>query len=184
MTLVLIGVNVAVYFVLGPALWGEDWILRLGLIPGDWGFEPWRLVTSGFAHFGVAHLIFNMFALFQFGTVVETLLGRLRFALVYGLSLLGGGLMILALGKPYSIHAGASGAIFGVLAAFVVLSLLLKRPAYDVMVLGGLWLMLGFVIEGLSWEGHLGGAIVGAVSALIIVRIGDPTRRRSRPRSR
>lgn len=182
-TFVLIGVNVAV-FLLGPMVWGRGWVEHLGLIPGEADSEIWRLVTYGFAHFGVAHLALNMFALFQFGMVVETLLGRLRFALVYGLSLLGGGLMILALGEPRSLHAGASGAIFGVLAAFVVLSLLLKRPAYNVMVLGGLWLAFGFFIPGLSWEGHLGGAIVGALSALVIVRLGKSGPRRSGSRSR
>ncbi|MBN2176294.1 MAG: rhomboid family intramembrane serine protease [Demequinaceae bacterium] len=181
-TYTLIGLNLAVYF-LGPALWGEYWTGRLSLVPAlGLDYEPWRLVTSGFVHFGFAHLLLNMFALFQFGTVVETLLGRLRFGLVYGLSLLGGGLTVLALGQPYSQHGGASGAIFGVLAAFVVLSIALKRPAYDIMVLGGLWLALGFVIEGVSWEGHLGGAVVGAVSALVIVRLGQRSRARGRRR--
>ncbi len=182
-TFILIGLNVAV-FVLGYAVGEQGWVNQLGLIPGEVGSEPWRLVTSGFAHFSLTHIALNMFALFQFGMVVESLLGRLRFALVYGLSLLGGGGMIVALGAPHSLHAGASGAIFGILAAFVVLSLVLKHPAVDVMVLGGLWLVLGFFIPGLSWEGHLGGAITGAASAFIIVRLENLKQRRSGARRR
>jgi membrane associated rhomboid family serine protease len=175
----LIGLNVAIFLV-GSAVGEEGWVYRLGLNPSTVGSEPWKLFTSGFAHFDVAHIGLNMLALFQFGFVVEALLGHLRFAILYVASLLGGSLMIAMIGKPHTLHAGASGAIFGVLAAFVVLSLNLKRPAYDVMAMGGLWLVLGFVVPGMSWEGHLGGAITGAVVALVFVWLGEAARRRSR----
>lgn len=169
-TLTLVGLNVAV-FLLGPVIWGEDWSVRLGLSPDYWQEEPWRIVTSGFAHFGVVHLLFNMVALYQFGMVVETLLGWWRYLTVYGLSLLGGGAVIIALGDPRTVHAGASGAIFGILAAFIVLSMALKRPAYDLMVLAGLWIAFGFFVEWLSWEGHLGGAVAGSLTTLLFVHL-------------
>jgi membrane associated rhomboid family serine protease len=178
-TFSLIGLNVAI-FLAGTVLGEEGWVYRLGLNPSTVGSEPWKLLTSGFAHFDVAHIGLNMFALLQFGLVVEALLGHLRFAILYVVSLLGGSLMIAMIGKPHTLHAGASGAIFGVLAAFVVLSLLLKRPAYDVMTMGGLWLVLGFVVPGLSWEGHLGGTITGAVTAFALVWLGEIARRRSK----
>lgn len=173
----LIGLGIAV-FIVGRIVWGEDWPWRLGLNSDLWQGEPWRIVTSGFAHFGVVHLLVTMVVLFRFGIVVEALLGWWRYLTVYVFSLLGSGAMLIVLGDPHTTHAGASGAVYGVLAAYFVLSRARKkREARDLMVLAGLWIAMGFFIDWLSWEGHLGGAIAGVLATLILVRLGG--RRRS-----
>ena len=180
-TLTIIAINVAVYIVASIA-WGPDWAFRLALYHGDASTHPWRIITSAFAHFGLLHIGFNMIALFQFGRVVEMVLGRARFVILYGLSLLGGSAAVLALAPANSASAGASGAIFGVLAAYVTIGLILHLHVQDTLAMGGLWLAAGFFIPGLSWEAHLGGAAVGAVTALIVVRLAQARRVRSASR--
>jgi len=178
-TITLIGLNVAT-FLIAAAAWGSEWPYRLGLTSENWEGDPWRILTSGFAHFGILHLLINMVVLMQFGGIMEVILGRSRFLVLYGLSLLGGSAAVILLSDPYSIHAGASGAIFGVVAGYAVVTVALKRPAYDLMVLAGLWIVMGFFIEGFSWQGHLGGAATGALVTLVLVRFGKrrPTVRR------
>ena len=79
---------------------------------GEW----WRLVTAGFLHFGVFHIAMNMLLLFQLGQLLETGIGRTRFALLYAASLFGGSFGALLL-SPNALTGGASGAVFGLMAA-------------------------------------------------------------------
>jgi membrane associated rhomboid family serine protease len=178
-TITLIGLNVATY-VVAASVWGGEWVYRLGLTSENWDEEPWRIVTSGFAHVGILHLLINMFVLMQFGGVMEIVLGWWRFLVLYALSLAGGSAMVILLGDAFTTHVGASGAIFGVVAGYAVMTVALKRPAYDLMILAGLWIALGFFVEGFSWQGHLGGAIVGALVTFVLIKSGKrrPTIRR------
>jgi membrane associated rhomboid family serine protease len=187
LTYTLIGLNVAIYL-LAPVLIGSNWAYELALWPvsdpslianPEAGGEWWRWITAGFVHFGFLHLGLNMFVLFQFGGMLEPVLGRLRFGGLYLGSLLGGSAMIALIGSLGPPHGGASGAIFGLLAAYGIVLRTLRLPYQTLAVIAGVWLLAGFFIPGLSWEGHLGGAIGGAVIMLVMLR---GVQRRSAPR--
>lgn len=130
---------------------------------GDW----WRLVTSGFLHFGLLHVALNMFVLYQLGRLLEPIIGRLRFAMVYGASLFGGAAMVLLI-SPHDPTAGASGAIFGLLGCAIVYlrarGVNIWQTGLGTMLL--INLVLTFTISNISIGGHLGGLIVGGVCGL------------------
>jgi membrane associated rhomboid family serine protease len=186
-TKALIGVNVAV-FLLQLASGGtlgspagtvfEDGALfiarvtgfgeLIGLADGEW----WRLITSAFLHGGIIHLALNMLALWWFGAALEAALGRARFLLLYLVSGLAGSAGALLL-SPEAVTVGASGAIFGILGAALVLE---RQQIY---VLGGgalgiiiLNLAFTFFIPNISIGGHLGGLAGGALGALALSRFG------------
>ena len=178
-TYALIAINV------GAFLWGyvltsaARWWINWALFPGfsdqffGTGQEPYRWITSGFVHFGWVHLLMNMFVLWQFGTQMEPVIGRLRFGILYFVSLLGGSLAIVLLsnsGADGVPHGGASGAIFGLIAAWAVVLLKLKLPAQALIASAGIWLVLGFFIGGVSWQGHVGGIVGGALTMLLMLR--------------
>ena len=134
--------------------------------PDGW----YRLVTSGFLHFGILHIAFNMYFLYVLGPMLEPALGRVRFLLLYVASLLGGSLGVLLLDSG-GITAGASGAVFGLLAGATVG---LWRRGINPFSTGiGTTLILNlfitFAIPGISIGGHLGGAAAGAVCALVML---------------
>ncbi|MCD2193212.1 rhomboid family intramembrane serine protease [Actinomycetospora endophytica] len=128
---------------------------------GGW----WRLVTSGFLHIGLLHLLFNMIALWFIGRDIELVLGRLRFSVLYGVSLLGGSAAVMLFGSPGGTVAGASGAIFGLMGALVVLLRRMRLPMTQALVIIGINVVLSLTIPGISLLGHLGGLVVGAVVA-------------------
>jgi len=134
--------------------------------------EPWRMITSAFLHSpsGIFHIGFNMFTLFIFGRALEIPLGRARFLSLYLISALGGSVAVLML-APQSLVLGASGAIFGIVAAFFVIQRRMGVQNRLLMIVLGINLVAGF-IPGLniSWEAHVGGLITGAVIALIFLR--------------
>src|ERR687891_238237 len=173
----LIGVNVLVFVLQlleggdpnGRA--GEIW--QRGSLVGFWvaDGEWWRLITSGFIHASIIHLLFNMLMLWWFGTALETLLGRGRYLGLYFVSLLGGGAGALLATQANQLTVGASGAVFGILGAGVVLE---RR---QIMVFGGgaisvvvLNLALTFLIPGISIGGHIGGLAAGAGATLALSR--------------
>ena len=140
--------------------------------------EYWRLVTSGFLHFGLIHLLFNMFALYILGGLLEPSIGRLRFAIVYFVSLLAGSFGALLLSDPGSLTAGASGAVFGMMAAAVIV---MRNRGINPMESGlGLWiglnLLITFTIPGISIGGHIGGLIGGGLAALVMFDLADRVR--------
>jgi membrane associated rhomboid family serine protease len=137
---------------------------------GEW----WRLITGGFLHGGLLHLGLNMFALWFLGQLLEPSLGKVRFALLYVVSLVGGSLGVMLL-SPEAPTVGASGAIFGLLGAALVYS---RSRGIDVMASGlgpVLLLNLGitFLIPGISIGGHLGGLAAGALTALVLTSLGE-----------
>ena len=175
----LIGVNVLVFVLQlleggdpnGRA--GEIW--QRGSLVGFWvaDGEWWRLITSGFIHASIIHLLFNMLMLWWFGTALETLLGRGRYLGLYFVSLLGGAAGALLATQANQLTVGASGAVFGILGAGVVLE---RR---QIMVFGGgaisvvvLNLALTFLIPGISIGGHIGGLAAGAGATLALSRFG------------
>lgn len=164
----LIAINVAV-FVLQGLLPGLQQKLALAPVAvGGFG-EYYRLVTSAFVHYGLLHILFNMYALYVLGPPLEEHLGRARFASLYGLSALGGSVLVYLLSPLNAATAGASGAIFGLFGATFVAS---KRLNLDVKWLIGLIavnLVMSFTFPGVSWEGHIGGLVTGAVVAAAYV---------------
>lgn len=130
--------------------------------------EWYRLVTSGFVHFGVLHIAMNMFLLFQLGQILEPALDRTRFTLLYIACLLGGSLGVVILDNGFAITGGASGAVFGLMTAAAVG---LWRRGVNIFSTGlGTVLLLNIVltfsISGISKGGHLGGIAAGAVCGL------------------
>lgn len=152
--------------------------------------EPWRFITSAFAHSPtqITHILFNLFALWQIGQYLEPLLGRARFAALYLVSAVGGSVGYLLLTPMVDIEAGttyihpgtvgASGAVFGLFGAMLVLNRHLGRSSAGIagiIVINGI---LGFVVPGIAWQAHLGGLLTGALAALVLARTADPARRR------
>jgi membrane associated rhomboid family serine protease len=144
---------------------------------GEW-WELYRLVTAGFIHFGLVHIIFNMVILYRFGEMLEPALGPVRLTALYTASLLTGSFGALLL-TPHAFTGGASGAVFGLIAAAAIG---LHQRGVNVWQsgVGGLIvvnLVLTFVIGGISIGGHLGGLAGGFLVGAFMLRM--PTTRRS-----
>ncbi len=189
-TMVLIGINLAVYaleLALGGNINGQNnWVYDHGVLikSGEYCFccqpigvahgEWWRLITAAFLHYGPLHLGLNMFSLYFAGSILETVIGRWRFVLLYVVAGLAGSAGALYV-NPNSISAGASGAIFGVLGGLLVLerrgSIATGGQVLGLIVLN---LVLTFAIPGISIGAHIGGLIAG-----IVVMLGFSRFRRS-----
>ncbi|TDD93429.1 rhomboid family intramembrane serine protease [Actinomadura rubrisoli] len=138
----------------------------VGVAEGEW----YRLFTSMFLHqrggsFGITHILFNMWALWALGPALEQVLGRWRFLALYGLAGLGGS-VLLYLVDPGNSAVGASGAIFGLFGAFFVIGRKLGGQVGPIVFLLVINLVLTFSVDGISWEGHIGGLVVGAALAV------------------
>lgn len=145
----------------------EDWVLWPRAVAG--ADQWWRLVTSGFLHFGPIHIGVNMIALWVLGQDLERLLGRARFIAVYLVALLGGGVSVYLFDDSNRPTAGASGAIYGLLGGILVVVLKLRlnpMPAIAMIVLN---LVITLSIPNISLLGHLGGLVVGALVTAAIV---------------
>lgn len=136
-------------------------------------FMPWTMLTSLFVHAGIFHVGLNMLALYLFGPTIEGLIGRVRFLALYLLSGFGGSVAVLWLGTGAAV-LGASGAIFGLLGAYFIIQRKLGGNTVQLLVVIGLNLAMGFFIPGIAWQAHVGGVVVGALIAGILVQ----TRRR------
>jgi membrane associated rhomboid family serine protease len=136
-----------------------------GVAHGQW----WRIVTSGFLHENLLHIGFNMYVLYLLGQMLEPALGRMRFGVIYAVSLLAGSLGALLV-SPHSLTVGASGAVFGVMGAAAVEMRARQIPIMQSGV-GGLILInlvISFALPGISWGGHVGGLIGGALTAIAL----------------
>ena len=194
-TQVLIAANVSLFvLVLAAGGVGSVLLSKLALIPlqaglivdgrptvvdgvaeGSW----WQLVTSMFTHVEVWHIGFNMLALFILGPQLELLLGRARFLTLYLLSGLVGSATVYWLSAPNSITIGASGALFGLMAALLVVAIKVKGDVQSLLTL----VLINVVITVLgssfiSWQGHLGGFVGGLVIGGVLVYA--PRQRRTR----
>ncbi|WP_374946004.1 rhomboid family intramembrane serine protease [Agreia sp.] len=133
--------------------------------------EPWRMITSVFLHGGILHLLFNMYALFVFGQMLEHTLGRARYLALYLLAGLGGSVAVDLIAVPFQGVVGASGAIFGLMGAYFVIQRHLGATNIQLLVLVGINLVIGFIPGfGIAWQAHLGGLAVGALIGLIFTK--------------
>lgn len=181
---VLHGMNISSPTTQDAIYWGADFA------PLTFIEEPKRLFTSMFFHFGLIHLMLNMWALYIFGSIAEQLFGRLYFIFLYVLAGLMGSLLsgyisiqdsyeIIHLGQVEQdllprVGAGASGAVMGLGASLTILALLPQLPYQrfildrkTLMIVMGLNLAIGFTISGINNAAHVGGMIMGTFLTLI-----------------
>ncbi len=188
-TQALVAINVAVFvaeLVSGATINGgghEGTVIVKGALYGPAIadlHQYYRLITSGFLHYNILHIAFNMFFLWVMGAMLEPAIGRLNFAAVYFTSLLAGSFGAL-LFEPGALTVGASGACFGVLGALIVVTRNRGIPIWQSGL--GIVLLLNVVfsvsVAGISIGGHVGGFIGGAIAGLLIVEIAE--RRRNQP---
>lgn len=151
-------------------------------------FEPWRMVTAMFTHSTgfLLHILFNMYALWLFGRNLEQLLGRLWFLLLYLFAGVGGSLMVMIwvyfdLMSIRTATVGASGAIFGVLAATLVAYRAANVNITSLAVLIAINFGIGFLPgAAISWQAHLGGMVVGAATMWLLLATRGPRKRQAR----
>lgn len=178
----IIGITLAVFVLqLIPGLAVTDRLLYAGVYSLPFNFEPWRMLSAVFVHSTqlLFHVALNMYTLWIFGQLLEGLLGRWRFLALYLISGLAGSVAVLWLADPRTGVVGASGAIFGLMGAFLVIQRRLGGSATQLLVLVGINLVIGFVPGfNISWQAHLGGLVGGALVGLIFVE----TRKRDQQR--
>lgn len=160
--------------------------------------EPWRALTAAFLHSpnSYLHIVFNMLCLWQIGPYLESLLGRVRFLVLYLVSAIGGSVAVVLLasappadasnalidqlyGSWFTGVVGASGAVFGLFAALLVLNRHLGRSTAGI----GLTILINGAISffpglNISWQAHLGGFLTGLACAGAIALLSTPGRRR------
>lgn len=141
-------------------------------------FQPWRLITSIFVHYSILHIALNMYSLLIFGALLEPLLGRIRYLVLFLISGFAGSVAVLLIAVPEQAVGGASGAIFGLFGAFFVIQRRLGGNATQLLVLIGINLVIGFIPSfGISWQAHIGGLVGGALVGLIYTETRAPSRR-------
>lgn len=147
--------------------------------------EYWRLLTSAFMHFGITHLANNMLILLLMGGRLEQVLGHARYLVLYLLSAVGAGAFSLWYGMrtaDFSVGAGASGAVFGVIGGLLWAVIrnrgrLLDLNTKQVMIFGGLSFYYGLTAEGVDNAAHFGGAVAGFLLCMLLYR-GEPEKER------
>jgi uncharacterized protein len=165
-----------VFFV--ASLVNTDIVPRLGLVPLLFTEQPWTILTAMFLHADFWHLFGNMITLYFFGTFLARLIGNNWFILLYFVGGLVGNALYLWLGEPLSLALGASGAIYAVAGALVVMMPRLPVRLYFVLpvplwvvvlVFFVIWSIPG-VIPGVAWQAHLGGLAVGLAAGFFFRR--------------
>jgi membrane associated rhomboid family serine protease len=184
-TIVLIGINVLVWlgalvtggggsatelpsrFLLDGAMLADsrcysDVGCLTGVDDGGW----WRLLTSTFLHLEWWHLLANMYALWVFGPTLERLLGYGRFLALYLTCGLAGSVAVLWFSSE-QFTLGASGAIFGLFGAAILILLARGMDITALLVLLGINLFITFTVPSISWQGHVGGLAAGLLLGLV-----------------
>ncbi len=135
------------------------------------GGEWWRIISAGFLHGGFIHLGLNMFVLYILGRLVEPAIGTPRMVAIYFVSLIAGSLGALLLSNPAQFTVGASGAIYGLFGATMLIAR--DRGLDQVVTQLGFWLVLNLVltfsVPDISVGGHLGGLAGGAAAAWAVL---------------
>ncbi|MFG3492615.1 rhomboid family intramembrane serine protease [Streptomyces sp. NPDC047972] len=177
-TKILIGINLAVYlavlafgdrlvdelvligYAYSPAL-GE----LVGVADGEW----YRLLTATVLHQEIWHILFNVLGLWVIGGIVEPELGRIRYAALCLLSGLSGSVLAYLVAAQNQPSLGASGVVYGLIGAWVVLARRRRHDMRPVVLFVALSLLMTFTRPGISWEAHVGGLVAGAVVMYALV---------------
>jgi membrane associated rhomboid family serine protease len=134
--------------------------------------EPWRMITAGFVHSPDSfwHILLNVYSIYIFGRVIEPMLGPVRFLVLYLVSIFGGSAMVLWLGEPVVPVVGASGAFFGLMGAYLIMLRAIGDNSGLLVGLIAVNLAFGFLVPGISWQGHLGGLLAGMAVTAVYAR--------------
>jgi membrane associated rhomboid family serine protease len=171
---VLIGINLLLFVATSI---DRDLLLLLGLYPAGFLAQPWTLVTNMFVHAGIWHILANMITLFFFGSFLCRLIGSRDFLITYFAGGILGSILYLLLGDPYTIAVGASGAVYALAGALVVMMPNLRVLVYFIVPMR-LWMVilvffvLWSFIPGVAWQAHLGGLVFGLIMGFILRRRG------------
>ncbi len=164
-TKILVIINVIVFlinYILGYSFYQFIFGALLITSPSTW----LSILLAGFTHFSIMHIFFNMSFLLSVGPMLEQLLGRSKFLILYFISLFVSGLVVIIFGNELAMTAGASGALYGLFAYFVCYMFKYGTdPIHKRNVLStfGINVLITFLIPGISIAGHIGGAIAGVV---------------------
>jgi membrane associated rhomboid family serine protease len=132
---------------------------------GEW----WRLITAGFLHGSIIHLLFNVYILWVIGSQLESIVGNIKFTIIYFVSLLGGSVASYLFSPFGSYSIGASGAIFGLMGATLVVGRKRNLDISQITTLVAINVVIGFVLSGIDWRAHLGGLAAGAFIAWVLL---------------
>lgn len=137
--------------------WQGDW--QAGVADGAW----WQLITSAFTHVEIFHILFNLLAVWFLAPQLEAALGRVRLLAVYLGSALTGSAAVMMLGGASDTTLGASGAVFGLLAALVLMVRKVGADVTPLLAWVAISVVMTFMTPNISWQGHLGGFVGGAL---------------------
>ena len=166
-TLGLVSLNVVVWVL--QILPGSNLTNQLAFVPLSVFIEPWRMITAGFAHSesNFLHVALNMYSLYIFGSLLEPMLGRLRFLAIWLISIFGGSVAVMYLNTPDTWVLGASSGVFGLMAAYFVVLRAIGNNSRGMMGLIAINLVFGFFLPGVSWQAHLGGLLAGGAMTAV-----------------
>lgn len=139
------------------------------LLPGVSDGAYWQLITSAFLHEAPLHIGFNMLALWVLGPQLELAIGRARFLALYLLSALAGSTLVYWASPEYQPTLGASGAIFGLMGALLVIALKVRANPQQLLMWIGINFLITVVGTNISWQGHLGGFLGGTLIGALLV---------------
>ena len=160
---ILIGINLLLFIATSI---DKDLVWLLGLQPAGFLDRPWTLVTNLFIHASIWHILGNMLTLYFFGSFLCRLIGTKNFLITYFCGGILGNILYILLGSPYYVAIGASGAIYALAGALVVMMPNLRVLLYFIVPMP-LWvvILVFFVlwsfIPGVAWQAHLGGLVFG-----------------------
>ena len=140
-----------------------------GYYPGVSTGEYWRLVTVALTHAGLLHLASNMFCLWSFGPALENYFGKVRFTILFLASLIAASAASVYLGPHNTFKVGASGAVFGLLGALLVISKRVGLNYQSIVSTVVLNVIITFTIPQIDWRAHIGGLVAGSVIGYLLI---------------
>ena len=152
-------------FLLGDVLIANFALFAPSVANGKW----WLLITAGFLHGSIFHLLFNAYILWVIGSQLESIVGNIKFLIIYFFSLVGGSLASYWFSPFGSYSIGASGAIFGLMGAMLVVGRKRNLDISQITTLVVINVVIGFVISGIDWRAHLGGLATGALITWVLL---------------
>ena len=151
-----------------PSLQQQLWLPSFAEL--QYNNEWYRLFTVALTHGGIFHLGFNMYTLMVLGNPLEAAFGKQKFLIVFFFSLLTGSLTSAYFASLYGASVGASGAVFGLFGALVIVGKKIGVDIRSIVVIIGINFVFGFAIGGVDWRAHLGGLIGGAIAAQLVMK--------------
>ena len=142
-----------------------DAVWHAGVVDGAY----WQIVTNAFVHIDVWHVALNCFGLWILGPTLEQALGRVRMLAVYGVSVVAAGTTILLFANEFSSTLGASGGVFGLMGALLIVVWRVGGDVRSILTLLAINAVVTFTFPNISWQGHVGGLLGGALATALIV---------------